>query len=266
MILSQLKILRSHGRQSIKDLSRAEVPAPFRGRPEITAVDAGLARDIETVCPSGAFRAEPLSIDLGRCAFCGECAAMSRGGIRFTADHRMASNVRENLVVRPGMREIVFDRDVVRDEICSRYRRALRLREVSAGGDNSTEMELNASMNVNFDFGRYGVEFTASPRHADGLVVSGPVTANMHTALDICYCSVAEPKIVVARGYDNLGRYIQRQSGSRKVVLRQRTHRPLPARKSGAPPDLYRRGDETSPAKMVGLRLERGPEFESARR
>lgn len=174
----------------------------FRGRPEIGEMDPGLAADIQAICPSGAFRAEPLSIDLGRCAFCGECAAMSGGAVKFTNDYRMASNRRENLIVRPGMKQVVFDESAVRQEICSRYRRALKLREVSAGGDNSTEMELNASMNVNFDFGRYGVEFTASPRHADGLVVSGPITRNMHTALDICYCSVAEPKIVIAAGYD----------------------------------------------------------------
>ena len=64
------------------------------------------------------------------------------------------------------------------------------------------EMELGATGNVNFDFGRYGVGFTASPRHADGVVVSGPVSANMAEALEICYEAIAEPKIVVACGTD----------------------------------------------------------------
>ena len=74
------------------------------------------------------------------------------------------------------------------------------LREVCAGGDASVEMELNATGNVNFDFGRYGVEFTASPRHADGVVLTGPVTANMAEALDICYDAVAEPKLLIVCG------------------------------------------------------------------
>ena len=74
------------------------------------------------------------------------------------------------------------------------------LREVCAGGDASVEMELNATGNVNFDFGRYGVEFTASPRHADGIVLTGPVTTNMAEALDICYDAVAEPKLLIVCG------------------------------------------------------------------
>ena len=80
------------------------------------------------------------------------------------------------------------------------HRRMELLREVCAGGDASVEMELNATGNVNFDLGRFGIGFTASPRHADGVVVSGPVTANMAEALEICYDAVAEPKILVACG------------------------------------------------------------------
>jgi len=63
-------------------------------------------------------------------------------------------------------------------------------------------MELNASGNVNFDFGRYGVEFTASPRHADGVVITGPITENMAVPLELCYNAVPEPKIVVLVGAD----------------------------------------------------------------
>ncbi|MCK7531194.1 MAG: hypothetical protein MZV63_09200 [Marinilabiliales bacterium] len=76
------------------------------------------------------------------------------------------------------------------------FRRSLKLRQVSAGGDNSCEMELNASGNVNFDVGRYGIEFVASPRHADGIVITGPVTENMAEALEICYKAVP-----VTQGY-----------------------------------------------------------------
>ncbi len=104
--------------------------------------------------------------------------------------------------MHPGQERVEFDPAAVRPEVRRCFGHALQLREVSAGGDASVEMELGATGNVNFDFGRYGVGFTASPRHADGVVVSGPITANMAEALEICYEAVAEPKIVVACGTD----------------------------------------------------------------
>ena len=93
---------------------------------------------------------------------------------------------RSGQVVRSGgsPQRITLDENRVRG-IRRHFGRSLRLREVSAGGDNSTEMELNATMNVNFDFARYGVEFTASPRHADGIVITGPITENMAVPLEL---------------------------------------------------------------------------------
>jgi Ni,Fe-hydrogenase III small subunit len=76
------------------------------------------------------------------------------------------------------------------------------LRQVSAGGDNSNELELNACGNVNFDMGRYGIEFVASPRHADGVVITGPITENMAEPLQICYDAIPHPKIIVLAGTD----------------------------------------------------------------
>lgn len=202
MFFTHLKVLKSHGKQYIKDLSKVTLPEIFRGRPEFTGVlPPDTARGIVAVCPTGAFSAAPLSIDTGKCCFCGECARMSNGYVRFTNDYRMASNVRENLIVTPDSGPgIVFDPEQVRNEVCRYFGRALKLRQVSAGGDNSTEMELNASMNVNFDFGRYGIDFVASPRHADGIVITGPVTANMADALEVCYRSAAQPKLIIAAG------------------------------------------------------------------
>jgi Ni,Fe-hydrogenase III small subunit len=80
------------------------------------------------------------------------------------------------------------------------FRKALKLRQVSAGGDNSCEMELAACGNVNFDMGRFGIEFVASPRHADGIVITGPVSENMAEALQICYDAIPDPKIVILAG------------------------------------------------------------------
>jgi Ni,Fe-hydrogenase III small subunit len=145
--------------------------------------------------------ASPFSLDLGKCEFCGECAFELPGRITFTNDHKLASNLRENLILKPGMSEpIRLVREKVRKEITSYFRHALKLRQVSAGGDNAAEMELNACGNVNFDMGRYGIEFVASPRHADGIVITGPVTSNMAEALRICYEAIPDPKVVILAG------------------------------------------------------------------
>lgn len=204
-MLSKYKVLRSHGKQYIDDLSKVELPNSFRGRPEMSGeLPAEEARNIaERVCPSGAFRADPLSIDLGRCIFCGECEIRAPKYVRFTNDFRMGTNVRDNLIVTPGSpQEIVFDRDKTRKEIREIFSESLKLRQVSAGGDNSTEMELGATVNVNFDFVRYGIDFMASPRHSDGIVVTGPVSKNMAEPLDIAYRSVAQPKALIVAGSD----------------------------------------------------------------
>ena len=203
MIFPKIKVLRSHGKQYIPDLDAVELTTEFRGRPELTATDdrSELER-AAAICPTGALSAEPFALDLGRCLFCGECARRAPRNIRFTNDYRIGSPTREGLLLRPGQERVAFDPAAVRPEIRRCFGRALQLREVSAGGDGSVEMELGATGNVNFDFGRYGVGFTASPRHADGVVVSGPVSANMAEALEICYEAIAEPKIVVACGTD----------------------------------------------------------------
>ena len=180
MILPKIRVLHSHGRQAIPDLDAVELTPEFRGRPCLTETrDADDAEHAAAVCPTGAFTAAPLALDLGRCLFCGECARIAPRNVRFTNDYRIGSPTREGLVVRPGDPRIAFDAGKVRPEIRRCFSRALQLREVSAGGDASVEMELGATGNVNFDLGRFGTGFTASPRHADG---------------------VAEPKILVACG------------------------------------------------------------------
>ena len=87
-----------------------------------------------------------------------------------------------------------------RKEIHQIFSRSLKLRQVSAGGCNGCEMELNACSNVNFDMGRFGIDFVASPRHADGLVITGPITSNMAYALEDCYKSTPNPKILILCG------------------------------------------------------------------
>lgn len=204
MIIPKIKILHSHGRQAIADLDAVELTSEFRGRPELTAPQG--AAQIEAVgvatamCPTQSITEKPLSLDMGRCMFCGECARIAPHNFNFTNDYRIGSATREGLIIKEDTKIVDFGKEHVRPQISRYFRQALKLRQVSAGGDNSVEMELNASGNVNFDFGRYGVEFTASPRHADGVVITGPVTRNMAEALEICYDAIADPKIIVACG------------------------------------------------------------------
>ncbi|MEI7671345.1 MAG: NADH:ubiquinone oxidoreductase [Deltaproteobacteria bacterium] len=143
------------------------------------------------------------TIDLGKCIFCRECEFALPGRIRFTNDYKLATNLRERLIVVSGNdHPVKLDPGSVRREILSMFGHALKLRQVSAAGDNSAEMELNAAGNVNFDMGRYGIEFVASPRHADGIVITGPISLNMAEALQICYDAIPAPKIIILAGTD----------------------------------------------------------------
>lgn len=203
MILPKIRVLHSHGQQAIPDLDAVELTPEFRGRPELTATeDTAALERAAAFCPTGALSAAPFRLDLGRCLFCGECARRAPQNIRFTNDYRLGSPTREGLILHPGDTGVRFDPAAIRPEIRRYFGESLQLREVCAGGDGSVEMELNATGNVNFDLGRFGIGFTASPRHADGVVVSGPVTAAMAEPLEICYEAVAEPKLLIACGTD----------------------------------------------------------------
>src|SRR5450759_5399877 len=118
-------------------------------------------------------------------------------------DYRISSNVRGALIIKPGSETpLRLDENRVKKEIRKLFKSALKLRQVSAGGDNSTELELNATGNVNFDLGRYGIEFVASPRHADGIVITGPISNNMAEPLQITYDATPSPKIIILAGTD----------------------------------------------------------------
>lgn len=201
-MLRTLRILFRQGRQSIPDLTSEAVAGIFRGRPVITGVDVDEAALAE-LCPTEAIGRAPVSIDLGRCTFCGECAFAFPDKIHFTRDHRLATNERNRLIIFQGEnRPVELNPVLVRSEISKYFSGSLKLRQISAGGDNSCELELNACGNVNFDMGRFGIEFVASPRHADGIVITGPVTKNMAKPLEICYDAVPDPKIIILAGTD----------------------------------------------------------------
>ncbi len=200
----EVKVLADHRIQYVPDLRNQPVDKRFRGRPVISdKIRPDQIRSAAALCPTGAIDKGTGSIDLGRCLFCGECALMQPDVYRFTNDYRISASRRDDLVIMPGQDEpMTFDVTTVREEVRRLFRRALKLRQVSAGGDNSCEMELNASGNVNFDMGRYGIEFVASPRHADGIVITGPISENMAEALQTAYDATPSPKIIILCGTD----------------------------------------------------------------
>jgi len=221
-MLKEIKILKSHGRQYIKNLRMQQVSGPFRGRPVISGeITCDEIKSISSLCPVMAIDKQSGSIDLGKCVFCRECSFALPEKIKFTNDYRLATNVRESLIIKPGVESSVrIEENNVRKDIRKLFSSSLKLRQVSAGGDNSCEMELNATGNVNFDFGRYGIEFVASPRHADGIVITGPISENMSEALQICYDSIPEPKIIILTGTDAIsgGIFEGSQTLNRKFI------------------------------------------------
>jgi Ni,Fe-hydrogenase III small subunit len=203
-MLKELKALYSHGQQAITDLRTQTVSPLFRGRPVISSVITGEEiRSVSELCPVNAINRNSGAIDLGKCVFCRECEFLMPGRIKFTNDYRMAVNNRESLIIKPGDDSPLRpDQKRIRKEVRSIFKNSLKLRQVSAGGDNSTEMELGACGNVNFDMGRFGIEFVASPRHADGIVITGPVSENMARALELTWEAVPEPRIIILAGTD----------------------------------------------------------------
>lgn len=201
-MINNLKILIHQGKQYIPDVTNVEIPGVFRGRPIISnekVDEKGLAE----ICPTKAISINPVAIDLGKCTFCGECAFAFPNKIKFTKEYKIATNSRDALVIKEGVdNPIELNPDLIRKEISDYFSGSLKLRQVCAGGDGSCELELGASGNVNFDMGRFGIEFVPSPRHADGIVITGPITKNMAASLQICYDAMPEPKIIILAGTD----------------------------------------------------------------
>jgi Ni,Fe-hydrogenase III small subunit/NAD-dependent dihydropyrimidine dehydrogenase PreA subunit len=203
-MFQSLAVRKAQGRQFIADL-RAAQPGGFRGKPVITnATCAANCQSCVEVCPTDAIKlnssgADLVAIDLGRCVMCGDCAPVCPSQkLSFNNDVKLCATIRKGLVVtaaRPNL-----DPVAVSAELKKRFGRSLKLRSVSAGGCNGCEMEINALSNVNFDLGRYGIDIVASPRHADGIVLTGPISRNMAQALQICWDAIPEPKLVIAVG------------------------------------------------------------------
>src|SRR5258708_39458975 len=177
------------------------MPDRFRGRPVIEREKCPVGcRDCADACPTDAIKIDNqgLRIDLGRCLFCSDCVeACPEQAIRYTQEFRLAANRREDLVMTGQTLELA---KALEDKTRRLFGRSLKLRQVSAGGCNGCEADVNVLNTIVFDLGRFGIQIVASPRHADGLLITGPVTENMKLALQKTYHAVPAPKLVIAVG------------------------------------------------------------------
>jgi len=194
----KLRILQ--GDPIVHDVRNAKMPELYRGLPVIkdSICPDGCVKCAE-ICPNKAISTSPLSVDLGRCTFCPLCSEICpEKNIHFSGNYHLSVSQREKLIITNETKNITPEK--ASKKIKSYFGKSLKLRQISAGGCNGCELELNALGNVNFDMGRFGIEFTASPRHADGVVLTGPLTKNMAAATEICYEAVPNPKIIILSG------------------------------------------------------------------
>jgi Ni,Fe-hydrogenase III small subunit/Pyruvate/2-oxoacid:ferredoxin oxidoreductase delta subunit len=177
------------------------LPDRLRGLPvlDLSKCPAG-CRSCADACPTSAISPadQGLRLDLGRCLFCTDCTeACSAGAIRHTQEYRLATRKREDLLLEGQTLKLAA---ALEEKSRRLFGRSLKLRQVSAAGCNACEADLNVLGTIVFDLGRFGIQFVASPRHADGIVVTGPVSENMRTALLETYAAVPAPKLVIAVG------------------------------------------------------------------
>lgn len=152
------------------------------------------------LCPTGAITPVngKVTIDLGKCLFCRECEKICpEKAIQFTSNFVMGATCKEDLIV---LDEQIKAIEPMKPELQKLFKQSLKLRQVSAGGCNACEADCNVLTTPTFDMARFGITFVASPRHADGLLITGPVTKNMKEAMLKAYKALPSPKLVIAVG------------------------------------------------------------------
>ncbi|MBU1163239.1 MAG: hydrogenase [Proteobacteria bacterium] len=176
-----------------------ELVPRYRGRPQVHKnAPSDLVVKCAAACPQDAIDIDRKLIHMGRCVFCGTCERVSEGRfISFTGDFGYSVAEKDHLLTDG---EIPSLADHARQHFKKLFGRSLQLRQVSAAGCNACEADLNVLATPFFDLARFGINFVASPRHSDGIVVTGPISRNMKTALLQTYEAVPDPKVVIAVG------------------------------------------------------------------
>jgi Ni,Fe-hydrogenase III small subunit/formate hydrogenlyase subunit 6/NADH:ubiquinone oxidoreductase subunit I len=174
----------------------------YAGLPQLDPGACNACGECEKACPTQAISAHTapseLKLDLGRCIFCGECEkACDQGAISFSKTFRMGATEREGLVLGKNT-EMRIKR--LNDEMLRCFGHAMKIRVVSAGGCGACEADVNVLETIGFDLSRFGIGYAASPRHADALLVTGPVSGNMELALKKTWEAMPDPKLVIAVG------------------------------------------------------------------
>jgi Ni,Fe-hydrogenase III small subunit len=199
-MLNTLKNRYEQGyRTSAYPKTTIELPERFRGIPKVDpAAPAELAAQCAEACPQQAIDAGAKRIDMGRCVFCGDCERLSAGKfVSFSRMFETAVAEKADLITAGDLPDLA---DHSKKHFKKLFGRSLQLRQISAAGCNACEADLNVLATPFFDLARFGINFVASPRHADGIVVTGPISTNMRTATLQTYEAVPSPKVVIAVG------------------------------------------------------------------
>ena len=213
----------------------AEPPEGFRGKPVIDFARCTACDACARACPTSAISVgarddgrgeKTVAMNYGDCIFCGECESACPEAIHLTKEFQLAVTGKPQLLTRalyrrgndgeyryagllaetPSQAGSVEELGIaLRKKVRKLFGRSLHIREVDAGSCNGCEVEITALNNPVYDIQRFGVHFVASPRHADMLLVTGPVTRNMEIALKQTYDATPGPKLVVAVGACAIG-------------------------------------------------------------
>jgi Ni,Fe-hydrogenase III small subunit/NAD-dependent dihydropyrimidine dehydrogenase PreA subunit len=198
-----LKVLKNRFEQGCRTSAYPREPialySRYRGLPVINPDCPGsVARHCAEICPQEAIDPEKRLIDLGRCTFCGECETVDDGAfVRFSQDFELGAANRQDLLTAGHLPDLAAH---AKTHFKKLFGRSLQLRQVSAAGCNACEADTNVLTTPFFDLSRFGIDFVASPRHADLLLVTGPVSRHMQAALKRTYDAMPAPRLVVAMG------------------------------------------------------------------
>ncbi len=196
------KVFKTRFEQGCRTMKYPEepvvLPPSYRGLPIIHPCEAEIVEKCAAHCPQNAIDTYDRSIDLGRCLFCGLCERISDGKfVTFSQNFGLGCARRDQLITTGSLPELARHS---KRHFKKLFGRSLQLRQVCAGGCNNCEADINVLATPAYDLSRFGISYVASPRHADGIHVTGPVTRNMKSALLAAFEAVPAPKIVIASG------------------------------------------------------------------